>query len=68
MIHPRPRDVLNFLWDHLEKDMTGLGQALDQNMDNTAVTVHLILNTCTKFSTGDTDLPTISSILPLLFM
>ncbi|XP_045924674.1 E3 ubiquitin-protein ligase rnf213-beta [Micropterus dolomieu] len=52
MIHPRPRDVLNFLWDHLEKDMTGLGQALDQNMDNTAVTVHLILNTCTKFSTG----------------
>ncbi|XP_029311958.1 LOW QUALITY PROTEIN: E3 ubiquitin-protein ligase rnf213-beta [Cottoperca gobio] len=48
MIHPRPHDVFNFLWKHLEKDMRVLGQTLDQNMDNTAVTVHLILNTCTE--------------------
>ncbi|XP_054454921.1 E3 ubiquitin-protein ligase rnf213-beta [Anoplopoma fimbria] len=48
MIHPRTHDVLNFLWRHLEKDLHVLGQALDQNMDNTAVTVHLILNTCAK--------------------
>ncbi|KAL6095331.1 uncharacterized protein ACO6RY_16557 [Pungitius sinensis] len=48
MIHPRPQDVLNFLWRHLEKDLCVLGKALDQNMDNTAVTVHLILNTCAE--------------------
>lgn len=48
MIHPRPRDVQSFLWGHLEKDLCVLGKALDQNMDNTAVTVHLILNTCAE--------------------
>ncbi|XP_049419183.1 E3 ubiquitin-protein ligase rnf213-beta isoform X2 [Epinephelus fuscoguttatus] len=52
MIDPRPRDVFTFLWSHLEKDMRVLGQSLDQNMDNTAVTVHLILNACTKFTAG----------------
>ncbi|CAK6965023.1 E3 ubiquitin-protein ligase rnf213-beta isoform X3 [Scomber scombrus] len=51
MIHPRPLDVFSFLWEHLDKDMDVLGKALDQNMDNTAVTVHLILNTCTEFNT-----------------
>ncbi|XP_070707447.1 E3 ubiquitin-protein ligase rnf213-beta [Pempheris klunzingeri] len=51
MIHPRPSDVFSFLWNHLEKDLDALGQALDQNMDNTAVTVHLIINSCTG-STG----------------
>lgn len=65
MIHPRPHDVFNFLWNHLEKDMGVLGQTLDQNIDNTAVTVHLILNTCTEFTTGDTDFPTIFSMLLL---
>lgn len=43
LIHPLPSDVFNFLWRHLEKDMKVLGQTLDQNMDNTAVTIHLIL-------------------------
>lgn len=52
MIHPRPHDVRNFLWRHLEKDLRVLGQALDQNTDNTAVTLHLILNTCAE-SPGD---------------
>ncbi|XP_040922673.1 E3 ubiquitin-protein ligase rnf213-beta isoform X2 [Toxotes jaculatrix] len=52
MIHPRPTNVFNFLWDHLEKDMSVLGKALNQNMDSTAVTVHLILNVCTEFTTG----------------
>uniref|UniRef100_UPI0037E7EAB2 E3 ubiquitin-protein ligase rnf213-beta n=1 Tax=Semicossyphus pulcher TaxID=241346 RepID=UPI0037E7EAB2 len=52
MIHPRPHDVLTFLWSHLETDMRVLGESLDQNMDNTAVTVHLILNACTEFTTG----------------
>ncbi|XP_068161093.1 E3 ubiquitin-protein ligase rnf213-beta isoform X2 [Antennarius striatus] len=52
MIHPRPNDVVNFLWNHLDKDMRVLGKTLDQNMDNIAVTIHLILNTCTEFITG----------------
>ncbi|XP_026207099.1 E3 ubiquitin-protein ligase rnf213-beta isoform X2 [Anabas testudineus] len=52
MIHPRPPDVFNFLWSHLEKDVSVLGQTLNQNMDNTAVTVHLILNRSTEFNTG----------------
>ncbi|XP_073346346.1 E3 ubiquitin-protein ligase rnf213-beta [Pagrus major] len=52
MIHPRPHDVFNFLWKHLEKDMRVLRHTLDQNPDDTAVAVHLILNTCTKFTTG----------------
>jgi len=53
MIHPRPSDISNFLWEHLEKDLDVLGQTLDQNMDNTVVTVHLILNACSGFTTGD---------------
>ncbi|XP_029934003.1 E3 ubiquitin-protein ligase rnf213-beta [Myripristis murdjan] len=52
MIHPRPPDVLHFVWRHLERDMEVLGRVLNQNMDDTAVTVHLILNTCVEFSTG----------------
>ncbi|XP_054605449.2 E3 ubiquitin-protein ligase rnf213-beta isoform X2 [Nothobranchius furzeri] len=52
MIHPRPNDVLSFLWNHLEKDLKVLGETLDVNMDNTAVTVHLIL---TKLPTGSLD-------------
>lgn len=65
MIHPRTADVFNFLWNHLEKDMNSLGQALDQNMDNTAVVVHLIINNCTEF-TGD--FPTTFIMLLLLFV
>lgn len=53
MIHPRPYDVINFLWNHLEKDIRVVGQAVDQNMDNTAVMVHLILRACADFMTGD---------------
>ncbi|XP_041671343.1 E3 ubiquitin-protein ligase rnf213-beta isoform X2 [Cheilinus undulatus] len=52
MIHPRPYDVFSFLWSHLETDMLVLGQTLDQNMDNTAVMVHLILNVCAEFTSG----------------
>uniref|UniRef100_A0A3P9JJC8 RING-type E3 ubiquitin transferase n=1 Tax=Oryzias latipes TaxID=8090 RepID=A0A3P9JJC8_ORYLA len=46
MIHPRPGNVLSFLWDHLEKDMKMLSRTLDLNMDDTAITVHLVLNRC----------------------
>uniref|UniRef100_A0A3Q2ZEQ8 RING-type E3 ubiquitin transferase n=1 Tax=Kryptolebias marmoratus TaxID=37003 RepID=A0A3Q2ZEQ8_KRYMA len=50
MIHPRMSDVLGFLWKHLEKDVEVLGKSLGQNMDDTAVTVHLVL---TRFPTGE---------------
>lgn len=53
MIHPRPADVTGFLWNHLEKDMRVLGHALDQNLDNTAITVHLILRACAEGTIGD---------------
>ncbi|CAL8304474.1 unnamed protein product [Lota lota] len=43
MVHPTPRDVVAFLWSHLELDLATLGRALDLNADDTAVTVHLIL-------------------------
>ncbi|XP_028991062.2 E3 ubiquitin-protein ligase rnf213-beta [Betta splendens] len=52
MIHPRPLDIFSFLWNHLEKDMSVLGDTLDQNMDNTAVTVHLVLNASTNQTSG----------------
>ena len=48
MIQPNTRDVLGFLWAHLERDVKTLGRILDQNMDDTAVTVHLILHTFTE--------------------
>ena len=54
MIHPRCNDVTSFLWNHLEKDMRVLGDALDQNLNSTAITVHLILRACAD-STGDVD-------------
>ncbi|MBN3307566.1 RN213 ligase, partial [Amia calva] len=44
MISPRVRDVMDFLWKHLEKDMGVLGRALDKNIDDTAITVHLIIH------------------------
>ncbi|XP_034715873.1 E3 ubiquitin-protein ligase rnf213-beta isoform X2 [Etheostoma cragini] len=52
MIHPGPRDVSHFLWKHLDTDMRVLGRTLDQNLDNTALTIHLILNTCAHFTPG----------------
>lgn len=63
MIHPSPSNVLSFLWNHLEKDLKVLGQALDLNMDNAAVTVHLIL---TGFPTGEINFVTTFSTLLLI--
>lgn len=53
MIHPGVRDVLGFMWSHLEKDMEVLGRTLDQNMDNTAVIINLVLQACLEFTAGD---------------
>ncbi|CDQ79392.1 unnamed protein product [Oncorhynchus mykiss] len=50
MVHPGVQDVLGFMWSHLEKDMEVLGRTLDQNMDNTAVIIHLVLQACLEFT------------------
>lgn len=67
MIHPRPHYVIHFLWAHLEKDVKVLGQTLGQNMDNTAVTVHLILHTSTG-TRGDSDFLMILIKMLVLFV
>ncbi|KAG7269095.1 hypothetical protein CRUP_004364 [Coryphaenoides rupestris] len=53
MVHPTPRDVVAFLWSHLERDVATLGRALDVNADDTAVALHLILAACTAAAPGD---------------
>ncbi|KAI1886440.1 hypothetical protein AGOR_G00195780 [Albula goreensis] len=52
MIHPQVQDVREFLWQHLERDMEVLGRTLGQNMDNTALTIHLLLQAFLQHSTG----------------
>nr|XP_046210346.1 E3 ubiquitin-protein ligase rnf213-beta isoform X1 [Oncorhynchus gorbuscha]XP_046210347.1 E3 ubiquitin-protein ligase rnf213-beta isoform X1 [Oncorhynchus gorbuscha]XP_046210348.1 E3 ubiquitin-protein ligase rnf213-beta isoform X1 [Oncorhynchus gorbuscha] len=53
MVHPGVQDVLGFMWSHLEKDMEVLGRTLDQNMDNTAVVIHLVLQACLEFTAAE---------------
>lgn len=52
MIHPTVNNAQEFLWRHLEKDMDVLGKTLNLNWDDTAITVHLILNTSAQLPTG----------------
>ncbi|KAM9831669.1 E3 ubiquitin-protein ligase rnf213-beta [Neosynchiropus ocellatus] len=52
LIHPEPQDVVSFLWSHLETDLAVLEKSLDQNQDNTALVVHLILNAAHKSAGG----------------
>ncbi|XP_053269183.1 E3 ubiquitin-protein ligase rnf213-beta isoform X1 [Pleuronectes platessa] len=62
LIQPRPTDVFSFLWNHLLKDMRVLGRSLNLNLDNTAVTVHLVLSVCTEFNSGSRGpIPNLSS-------
>ncbi|XP_036391600.1 E3 ubiquitin-protein ligase rnf213-beta-like [Megalops cyprinoides] len=43
VIRPVVADVWEFLWQHLERDMEVLGRSLGQNVDSTAITIHLVL-------------------------
>lgn len=52
MIHATVRDVQEFLWHHLEKDMENLGKTLNLNWDDVAIVVHLILNNSVQPPTG----------------
>ncbi|XP_062858949.1 E3 ubiquitin-protein ligase rnf213-beta [Trichomycterus rosablanca] len=52
MIQPTVNNVQEFLWCHLEKDIEYLGKTLNLNLDDTAITVHLILNASADLATG----------------
>ncbi|XP_076855501.1 E3 ubiquitin-protein ligase rnf213-beta isoform X2 [Brachyhypopomus gauderio] len=51
MIHPVVHDISEFLWGHVEKDMEVLGKSLSLNWDDTAIIIHLILNTAAHLPT-----------------
>ncbi|KAK1794252.1 hypothetical protein P4O66_011142, partial [Electrophorus voltai] len=52
LIHPKVHDVNEFLWGHVERDMEVLGKSLNLNWDDTAIIIHLILNTAAHPPTG----------------
>lgn len=52
MIHPTVDKVQEFLWRHLERDMGVLGKTLNLNCDDTAILVHLVLNTSAQLPAG----------------
>ncbi|XP_043109399.1 E3 ubiquitin-protein ligase rnf213-beta isoform X2 [Puntigrus tetrazona] len=52
MIHPSVHNVFEFLWQHLEKDMEVLGKTLNLNLDDSAITIHLLLNMFLQTTSG----------------
>lgn len=48
----KPKDVAKFFWDHLEKDIGCLAEALCRNTENATVTVHLFLQHLSNSTTG----------------
>ncbi|XP_074426105.1 E3 ubiquitin-protein ligase rnf213-alpha-like isoform X2 [Larus michahellis] len=48
----KPRDVAKFFWDHLEKDIECLAEALSRNTEDATVTVHLFLQHLSNSTTG----------------
>ena len=39
----RPQDLPEFFWRHLERDVELLGRATGKSMDESAITIHLVL-------------------------
>ena len=39
----RPRELPEFFWRHLEQDVELLGRATGKSMDDSAITIHLVL-------------------------
>lgn len=39
----RPKDLPEFFWHHLERDMELLGAATGKSVDDSAIIVHLVL-------------------------
>eukprot|EP00061_Rhincodon_typus_P014647 g41805.t1 len=44
IIKPYVPNVSEFLWQHLETDLTQLGKSLGKNIDDTATCIHLVIN------------------------
>ena len=39
----RPQELPEFFWHHLERDLELLGRAIGKSMDESAITLHLVL-------------------------
>ncbi|XP_032847063.2 E3 ubiquitin-protein ligase rnf213-alpha-like [Tyto alba] len=48
----KPKDVAKFFWDHLEKDIECLAEALSRNTEDATVVVHLFLQHLSNSTTG----------------
>lgn len=48
----KPKDVAKFFWDHLQKDIELLAEALSRNKEDATVTVHLFLQHLSNATTG----------------
>ncbi|XP_074938739.1 E3 ubiquitin-protein ligase rnf213-alpha-like isoform X2 [Phalacrocorax aristotelis] len=48
----KPKDVAKFFWDHLEKDIECLAEALSRNTEDATMTVHLFLQHLSNSTTG----------------
>ncbi|KAM9300337.1 E3 ubiquitin-protein ligase rnf213-alpha-like [Morus bassanus] len=48
----KPKDVAKFFWDHLEKDIECLAEALSRNTEDATVTVHLFLQHLSNSTAG----------------
>ena len=42
-VNIRPRDLPEFFWHHLERDIELLGRSIGRSMDESAITIHLVL-------------------------
>ena len=40
----RPQDLPEFFWRHLERDVELLGRATGKSVDDSAITIHLVLS------------------------
>jgi len=42
-VNIRPRDLPEFFWHHLERDIELLGLSIGRSVDESAITLHLVL-------------------------
>lgn len=42
-VNIRPRDLPEFFWHHLDRDIELLGRSIGRSMEESAITIHLIL-------------------------
>ncbi|KAM6394866.1 E3 ubiquitin-protein ligase rnf213-alpha-like [Rhynochetos jubatus] len=62
LMKKKPKDVEEFFWGHLRKDMECLAEALSRNVEDAVLTVHLFLQ---HLSTGDPAAESVDlSVLP----